>query len=460
MNADPDRTGEADREELYREIARLREEKEVLERELEDRGARKRRPFPWRNFLAWLLVALAFVTAVAAPPASWAHDYLLDTDSFVASVAPLIREEEVARAVSERAADTLMEELDVEARLRRVLPGEIDFISVPLAGGVRTLASRASETIVTSDQFYWVWERILRLGHSTAVSSIRGDGALEVKKEGDIVLDIGDLLVELKGRLVEAGLTFLERVPVPSDAGTVVLYTSEELGAVRGGVHLLESLNWILPVLAVLLLAAAVIVSTSRRRFLMISGIAAAVAMAVSLIALHYAENQLLSLVEAETNLAAAQVVWNRLLGNLVAVQAGILALGVVVAAGSAAAGPYRWAVWLRARTVCLFEAWRDRRQRGVVEAGPVGRFVEAHRMALLVGGLALILIILLLLPKVTAWAVIGSAIAFAVYLAAIELLRGGSAAEAAPPPFPDDGAAAGEEPPPGKRGGEDTGPE
>ncbi len=406
------------------EVEELQEEVARLKAELQEQKVKKRKPFPWRNMVAWILVVLATILAIAAPLASWGHDYLLDSDRFVDTVAPLIREDEVAQAISERAASRLIEALDIQDRLDRVLPEQITFIASPITNGVETLAQKAAKAILQSDQFYFVWERILTFAHSTAVEAIRGDGALEVTKQGDIVLDIGELLQELKNRLIDAGLTFLDKVPVPSDAGTVVLFTADELGIARGSVHLIDTLNWLLPALAIIFFAAAVIISTDRRKFLMLSGLGLALAMAVSLIALNFSENQLLEQIKNPTNLSAAQLVWNRLFENLVAIQAGILALGVVVAAGAAVAGPYKWAVWLRTKTAHLFEAWQDRRRRGVKEPGPVGKFVETYRMAFRIGGIALVAFILLLIPHVTVGAVIGSAIALLVYLAVIELVR------------------------------------
>ncbi len=439
MNGERPDTEESE-ERLRAEVERLKAEKVALQAELQGKKAKERKPFPWRNLVAWILVVLAFIMAIAAGPASWAHDYLMDTDRFVDTVAPLIREDEVAQAIAERAAFRLVEELDVQERLERVLPDEITFIAGPITSGVDTLARRTAKAILQSDQFYWVWEKMLRFSHSTAVASVRGEGALAVSEEGDIVLDIGDLLVELKARLVDAGLTFLDRVPVPADAGAVVLFTADELGMVQGMVHLLDTLNWVLPALAILLLVAAVLISTDRRRFLVVSGIALALAMAISLIGLNYAESYLMDQIKVPVNLSAAQVVWAGVVSNLTQILAGILALGVVVSMGAAVAGPYRWAVWLRTRTASLFAAWQDRRRRGVKEPGPAGKFVDAHKMALRIGGLVLILFILLLLPKVTAGAVIGSAIAFLVYLVVIELVR-----SPAPPEGSEEKAAGGE---------------
>jgi len=439
MNGERPDAVESD-EQLRAEVERLRAEKAALQAELQGKQVKERKPFPWRNLVAWILVVLAFIMAIGAGPASWAHDYLMDTDRFVDTVAPLIRDDTVAQALSERAATKLVEELDIQDRLDRVLPEGITFIAGPITGGVQTLAQKTAKAILQSDQFYWVWEKMLRFAHSTAVATVRGEGSLELTKEGDIVLDIGELLQELKTRLVDTGLTFLEKVPVPEGAGTVVLFTADELGVVQGMVHLLDTLNWVLPALAILFLVAAVLISTDRRRFLLISGITLTVAMAISLIGLNYGKNYLLDQIKVPTNLTAAQVVWTGVVSNLTQILAGILALGVVVSVGAAVAGPYQWAVWLRTKTSHLFGAWQDRRRRGVKEPGPIGKFVEAHKMALRIGGLVLILFILLLLPEVKAGAVIGSAIAFVVYLAVIELVR-----SPAPPEGAEETAAADE---------------
>lgn len=437
---------EGSEEQLKAEVERLRAEKAALQAELQGKKVKERKPFPWRNLVAWILVVLAFIMAIAAGPASWAHDYLMDTDRFVATVAPLIRDDAVAQAISDRAASRLVEELDVQDRLDRVLPDQITFIAGPITSGVETLAQKTAKTILQSDQFYWVWERILRFSHSTAVATVRGEGALELTSEGDIVLDIGELLQELKARLVDAGLTFLEKVPVPAGAGTVVLFTADELGLVQGLVHLLDTLNWVLPALAILFLVAAVLISTDRRRFLLVSGITLTLAMAISLIGINYGKNYLLGQIQVPTNLTAAQVIWTGVVSNLTQILAGFLALGVVVSVGAAVAGPYKWAVWLRTKTAHLFAAWQDRRRRGVKEPGPVGKFVEAHKMALRVGGLVLVLFILLLLPEVTAGAVIGSAIALVVYWAVIELVRSPAPPESVEEPAAGDEGANDEE--------------
>jgi hypothetical protein len=442
MTGNSDVPPEPAAEELTAEVERLRAENDTLKSRP---VKREREPFHWRNFLAWVLTILAFIMAIAAPLASWSHDYMLDTDRFIETIAPLVREDAVAQALSERAAEALIEGLEVEELLKGVLPEGLGFIAAPVGNSIQSLAQKSAKTILQSDQFYWVWERMLRLAHSSAVDAIRGDRAVEVTRQGDIVLDLGELLQNLRRRLVDSGLGFLERVPIPKRAGTVVLFTAEELGLARGGIHALDTLNWVLPLLALLFFAAAVAVSTDRRKFLMVSGIAVALAMAVSLISLRFTRNQLLGRVELEANLLAAQVLWSTLFRGLVQAQWGILFLGVVVAAGAAVAGPYQWANWLRINTLRLFASWQDRRRKGEREPGPIGGFLEAHKGAFRLGGIVLVFLILLLLPKVTTGAVIGSAIALAIYLALIELVRAPGSGDASGNDIPADSDEASE---------------
>jgi hypothetical protein len=416
---------------LQEEVERLRKETAALRKEMEkQKEKKKRKPFNWRNFVAWILIILFFIAALASPVAVWAHDTLLNTDDFVDTVAPLITDDTVAQAISNKAAEELIKELDVDNRLENALPEDLGFLAGPITGVLQDLASRAAKEVLTSSQFQYIWENALRFAHSTALEVIKGDKVLEVTTEGEVVLNLSELLQEVKNRLVDSGLGFLENVKVPDDVGQVVLFTSDELGLVKEGVNILDTLNWLLPLLALLFLAGAILISNDRRKFLLISGVALALAMAVLLIILDFTKSELLNKV-SPANLPAAEVIWNTMSGGLVSAAAGLLALGVVAAVGAAIAGPYKWATWLRTKVAELFIMWRDRQQRGDKEPGPVGKFVQTYRMAFWIGGFAVVVIVLLAVSKVTVGLVIGLAIGLVVYLVLIELIRSGPFEEA-----------------------------
>jgi hypothetical protein len=413
-----------EQEQLQEEVERLRRRVADLEKEVEERK-KGRTFFKPRALAAWALIVLFFVTVLFSPAAVWAHETLLDTDAFVNTVAPLAGDEAVARAVGDKAAEALMSGLDVEGNLESVLPEDITFLAAPLTTVLQDMASKTAEEVLRSSSFLYIWEKILRFAHSTAVQVITGEKVLRVTVQGDVELDLTDLLQQVKEKLVENGLDFLEGVELPEDAGRVVLFTSKELGIAKEGVDALNTLNWFLPLMALLFLAGAILVSDDRRKFILIAGVALALAMAVLLVVLDVAKSDLLNKVP-EADLAAAEVVWNTVTGGLAAAAYGLLALGVVTAAGAALAGPSRWAAWLRARAADLFAGWRERRRKGAEKPGPVGGFVQVHRMAFRVSGLAAAVIVLLAVSRVTVGLVVVTTLGLVVYLVIIELVRSG----------------------------------
>jgi len=415
-------------EELQAEVERLRADKAALEAEL----ARKQKParghFPWRGTIAWILIVLACLMAILAPIAVWAKTTFLNTDNFVQTVGPLITDETVAQPLSTEIADRLFIGLDIENRikeaLQEVIPDKLTFIAGPISSGLKSLTQKLTYEVLTSSQFQTVLDKILRVTHSTAVGIIEGDKAVSVSSGGEVTLDVGELVTNVKNRLVDAGLTFLEKVPIPEIDKTIVLFTSSQLGMAKQSVDLLNTLGWFLPILALVLFAAAVLISEDRRRYLMIASAALALAMALSLMVLDLAKGELLGQVKNPANLDAATFIWNTVSANLIKANVGLLTLGIVGALGFAIAGPYAWAVWLRRKSEYLFALLREHRLEGK-ESGPVGVFFAAHIWGLRVAGVAVLFGILWLVRPLSGVKVIVALGIYLVYLVICELLRG-----------------------------------
>jgi hypothetical protein len=409
------------------ELERLRKENEALKMKLESQGdaaAQQRWRPDWRAFFAYTLVVVACLLALVGVFAPWLRATALDTDVFVSKVGPLVGKDEVATVVADKAVNQLFTRLDVEGRLKDRLPEALQFTAGPLTDGAETLAKKAAMEILKSDQFAWLWEHALTITHSNMVGIIRGEKAIEIQTGGAVVLDIGELLTNIQDRLVQAGLTFLDKVPIPESAGQVTLFEADQLGAIKGGVNLLDTLYWLLPLLALLCFVGAVLLARDRRKTLMAAGIGLAIVMGVALVVLGVSKQEVSGMLASAAGVSAFGVIWTSMAGDLVATIWAVLALGVVVGAGAAVVGPYKWAEWLRTRIGGLFQAWRDRRQRGEKAKGPVGTFLNAHAWGFRIGGIVLLLFILILLPKITVAAVITGTVIYLVYLAVIELLR------------------------------------
>ncbi|MBU4195009.1 MAG: hypothetical protein KKF66_08450, partial [Actinobacteria bacterium] len=395
------------------ELEKLRVENAVLKEEHSVK--RKRKDSFSRSFLVWFLIVLACLTAFGGAIAVWTRATTLDTDDFVNTVAPLIKEDAVATVISNKAVDALFKDVYVTGHLEEALPEDLQFVTEPLSNVLETLAGLAAKEILTSDQFYWVWENALRLAHSEAVEVIRGDSEVKLTEEGKVVLDLGELLSGIRDQLVDNGMEFLKGIDIPDSAGQFVLFEADNLGMAKDVVNLLDTVNWALPLLSLIFFIVAVLIAKDRRKALLGAGVGLAVAMVLTLIVLRLAKEELLGQIKDMDVQAAAGVVWNHVFAGLVRTDWGALTLGVLVAVGAAVAGPYNWAISLRKKTAGLFGGWRERRKSGNKAVGPVGAFIADHAGGLRIVGAAVALIILLLLPHLSALALIITAV---VYLA------------------------------------------
>jgi hypothetical protein len=423
------------------EVARLKAENEALKAQTAKLSKREKRGGFWRRFTVWLLIILACIFSVLGVLSVWLKTTTLDTSTFVNTVAPLVKDPEVAKAVSDTAAKELFKQYDVTGQIkagltdisntiREVAPNlphpdiSLSAIAAPISNGLQSFASKTAQKILTSDAFYKVWSESLRIAHTAAVNILTGNSSKVITSQGNtVVLNLAPLLDQVKTKLADAGLSFLNKVQVPANFGQIKLFTSEQLGVAKGMVHLLETLSWVLPLLAFIFFVLAIVIAKDKRKALLWEGIGLAIAMLVVLIVFRVAHNQLFGMIKHQENLAAADVIWWTILTGLRQAVFGLLALGVVVAIGAGVAGPSRWAVWTREHVGDFFANWRERREgkKGKTE---FMAFMDKYAWWFRVGGLVVAVLFLVLLPHVSGLAVILTVVVLLVYLAVIEVLR------------------------------------
>lgn len=434
-------SGNSEEKASAEELARLKAENEALKAKVDKASKREKRGGFWRRFTVWLLVILACFFSVLGALSVWVKTTTLDTNTFVNTVAPLVTNEKVAKAVSDAAVAELFKQYDVNAQIqagltdlsqtvRQAAPNlphpdiDLSVIATPITGGLQSFASTVAQKILTSEAFFKVWEETLRLTHTAAVNIVTGKGDKVLTSQGDtVVLNLAPLLDQVKAKLADAGLGFLNKVKVPEDFGQVKLFTSSQLGVAKGMVHLLETLSWVLPLLAFIFFILAVVIAKDRRKVLLHEGIGLAIAMLIVLVVLRVAHNELLGLVKKQENLAAANVIWTGLLSGLKHALWGLLVLGVVVSVEAGVTGPSKWALWTREHVGDFFTNWRERRE-GKKGKTAFMAFMDRYAWWFRVGGLAVAVVFLATLPHVSGLAVILTVVVLLVYLAVIEVLR------------------------------------
>lgn len=279
----------ASAEELSAELTSLRAEFDVLQRQLAEQtkrnSAKRRRPS--RYWVSIVCVVLGGLLLPLAVLARWTSDTVLDTDSYVETVAPLAADEDIQEALSFRISVVVLDAIDFRAQAEEALPTEAAFLAAPIESGVRTVVQGIVDELVSTQAFERLWEDINRLGHRNVVAVLTGDGSDTVDTaNGRVVVRLGPVVENVIERLDEILGTDLENaIPDERLDGEFVLVESEDLADLQDGIKLLDGLSWLIPIVSIGLLAASVIISRPRRLAFRRLGIAIVAPMIVTLLA-------------------------------------------------------------------------------------------------------------------------------------------------------------------------------
>ncbi len=331
----------ADADGLQAEVDELRRYKE----ETEARKTGRRR---WRRLAVALLIVLGCVITAGASVTVWLKSVALNTDTFVATVGPLSRNQAVALAIGDFAVDALFEEINAEQVVADALPEEAGFLAAPMVGAIENFSRDVAAEVISSDVFSAIWTTAIRLAHETALSLLRDEGGLFYISKGEVTIDLSDLLGTVQDRLASTGLAFLEDLPISEDSGKIVVYQAAQLAQIQQALTILDRAGIILPLLALVAFGVALWVSLWRRRTLLYIGAGLSVTMALSLAILARVRSQVVAEVSSELYRTAVEAVWEIVLGSLIGQTILLLVIGLAIAAGAFLAGPDRRAVAVR----------------------------------------------------------------------------------------------------------------
>ena len=133
-----------------------------------------------RRGIVGLLVALSCLLVLLSTTEVWAHRTLLNTPTFVGTVAPVFQDPAVASAVATRATDELFTELNLQARLRAALPPKASVAAVPVTNATKGFVAGELTKVLTSAQFQAIWTAALTSTHHQLVAVLRGQGTAAV----------------------------------------------------------------------------------------------------------------------------------------------------------------------------------------------------------------------------------------------------------------------------------------
>lgn len=139
------------------------------------------------------------------------------------------------------------------------------------------------QRVVQSEQFEAAWVEANTLVHQRLNAALSGenvDNALQVENN-QVVLDLSNLITQVKQRLVDRGLTVAENIPATTSA-SIVLFNVPNATSLQTGYSLLNAVGFWLPLIAIALAVLGIFISHRPRRALAWFGFGLLVAMTVA----------------------------------------------------------------------------------------------------------------------------------------------------------------------------------
>ena len=254
----------------HEEVAQLRGEVERLRSE----NAELARRVAWRARLrrAALVFLLVFGCGLAGASAIaiWTRVTVLNTEQYVKTMGPIAESPAVQQAVSDKLYAAITSQVDFDALARQVLPDRADILGPAISTGIENAIRSQLNEFVHSDRFPQRWDEANRRAHDRVVTLLTTGESKRLTLEGDTVyLDLSSAVQRVRDGLNERGLTRVADAIPPTVDGRVTLLSSDGFVTARDGIHRLERLTILLPILALLFLIGHVVLSESKRRGLL-----------------------------------------------------------------------------------------------------------------------------------------------------------------------------------------------
>lgn len=337
-----------------------------------------------KKVASWVLIVLACILAVVSVFTVFVRNEVLNTDTYVNTVAPLASNPAIQAAVAQRVSKRLVAQTNLEQQVKQALPARAGFLATPITSGLQSAADQVVLKFVQSSAFQKLWVEANRRSHQQVVALLTGSkqGALQ-SSNGEITVDLSQVEAQAKKRLDAKGITVFDKVPAVHGSD-LVLFQSKQLKSLQRLIRLFDDLAFVLPIITLLCFAVGIILTENRRRGLVRAALALALSMGVILVLASVLRNQYLLSLSASQSKEAASAVVDTVGAVLLDTVRTILIVAALVALGALVAGNSHFRSWLR-----------ERRRPAWMTSGPVHDLVAAHRKGMQWGVLGAGLVVL-----------------------------------------------------------------
>ena len=141
-----------------------------------EEGASEARNKAGRKTAIVTLLVVASILAPLAVASIWVKNQVTDTSRYVRTVKPLASNPAIQSAVAANLNDALQTRVDVEARVKEVLPPKLKQFSGPAAAGVKNYVQTFTQRFLDSAAFAKIWVETNRRAHKQLNKILTGQG--------------------------------------------------------------------------------------------------------------------------------------------------------------------------------------------------------------------------------------------------------------------------------------------
>lgn len=296
-----------------------------------------------RGVLAGALLVLTVLLTIPAVITGWARGQVLDTDQFVATLAPLAAEPDVQQTITDQVMAAIDEQVDLSEFGGTLeswnLPPSAEDLLEDLVGSavekVRALIETSVHRVVSSDAFAVVWSTLLEQAHTRAVAVMENDPTSDVSvdEHGTLWLDLGPVIEQVKVDLTDRGVPFAGAIPQIDHS--VPLLASDSVGTARFWYQLSSTLGAWLPWIMLALTVAGLFVARHRLAALTRTALGCAGMLVVLMVILWFVRRGFINEISPEVSAGTAGTIFDKAAINLYTSTVVLLGVAIVIAAAA-----------------------------------------------------------------------------------------------------------------------------
>jgi hypothetical protein len=209
------------------------------------------------------LLVVATIVTLLAFISIWANRQILNTDQWTQTSTQLLEKPAVREQLANYMVDQLFANVDVQGQLAQNLPPQISGLAGPIAGELRSLATKAANAALERPLVQQAWKNANHVAHQKLLVILDGGNAQISTANGVVTVDTKLMLTDVAKQI---GLPVSLINKLPPSVGQLTVMRSKQLQTAQNVTKAVKGLEIIFTILALILYIASIWLAAGRRR--------------------------------------------------------------------------------------------------------------------------------------------------------------------------------------------------